>query len=182
MIAEGTYRGKANARYVSYGESNGGTPQMSVTIDLTSIGQVVQWRGNFASDEATRITCESLIAMGWSGDGDPLDPASLTGLGSIEVDVTIGHETYEGKTNARVKSVRRAGSGGFKREMTAASKATVADRTSAWRRSAGRPAATTQQAQAGQTQRSAPTQSSYTSESPWTGEGVDPSGDDPLPF
>ncbi|HEX4462931.1 MAG TPA: hypothetical protein VIA18_33385 [Polyangia bacterium] len=71
-------------------------------------GASLPWYGYF-TDKTKKRTLESLRLAGWSND----DIGEIEGFGDTEVDIVVGHNTWEGKTSARVDWVNRAGSGGI---------------------------------------------------------------------
>jgi hypothetical protein len=109
MLSPGYYR----ARAVEYalGKTQNGTRQVAVRFEVLDEqgapgGERVTWYGYFTEKTAER-TLESLQYCGWEGD----DVTDLTGIERNEVQIVVEHEEYEGKTNARVAWVNRAGGG-----------------------------------------------------------------------
>jgi hypothetical protein len=107
-------KGKHSARGSDpqFGFTDGGKPQVSVTFTITDEGEAngreIVWFGYFTEKTEAR-TLESLRICGWEGD-------DLTNLGPLDNDVSIvvDHEQYEGKWQAKVRWVNKAGGGNFK--------------------------------------------------------------------
>jgi len=102
LHAEGRFR--ARAIEGAWGHSNGGTEQCAVMFELETGGKLT-WYG-FMTEKTVERTMNSLIACGVS------DLETLDGLGSDEVEVTVEHDTWEGKTRAKIAWVNRLGEGG----------------------------------------------------------------------
>lgn len=108
-IPEGKYR--ARVKFADFGFTSGGSEQVQVVFDLLDPdydGETVPWWGYFTEKTAER-TMQSLRYCGWKGD----DVTNLEGISDNEVEVVVEHNTYNGKTNARVAWVNRPGSGGI---------------------------------------------------------------------
>lgn len=106
-IPEGTYR--ARVKSADFGFTSKGTEQVQVVFDVLDPdydGETVMWWGYFSEKTAER-TMQSLRYCGWKGD----DVTDLKGISDNEVEVVVEHNTYEGKTNARVAWVNRIGAG-----------------------------------------------------------------------
>lgn len=58
----------------------------------------------YLTEKTKARTCESLMHCGWTG----ADFNALPGFGTKDVYLVIEHDTYEGKTNAKVKWVNSA--------------------------------------------------------------------------
>lgn len=111
MIAAGTYT--ARAKGFDFGVTQNDKDYVAVDFEITGpqhVGETIGWRGYFSTEGAVKRTLESLKFAGWSGQQDTLE--SLPGLGNCEVELVINHETYEGKTHARVQWVNNLGRGG----------------------------------------------------------------------
>lgn len=122
-LAAFTYTGKATGVFY-FDASEGKNEQIVIEIELLNegadaqgapiLGQKVWYFGTFADlkagskKSATEITMGALRALGWTCD----NVAKLDGLGSIEADIVIGPETYEGKTSNRIKFINKPGEGG----------------------------------------------------------------------
>lgn len=100
---------RARAQRGEFGYTEKGNEQVMVIFELTDpelAGETVPWWGYFTERTAER-TMQSLRFCGWKGD----DVTTLDGLTDNEVEVEIEHNTYKGKTNARVAWVNRVGGG-----------------------------------------------------------------------
>lgn len=109
LIPEGKYR--ARVKTADFGFTSGGTEQVQVIFDLLDPdydGRTVPWWGYFSEKTAER-TMQSLRYCGWKGD----DVTNLDGISDNEVEIEVEHNTYNGKTNARVAWVNRVGGGGI---------------------------------------------------------------------
>jgi len=110
LIPEGFYRAVA-VKPIQFGESGTGTKQVLVQFEILDgehAGRVLPWFG-FFSEKAHERTLEALRLCGFKGD----DLMSvLEQPMNQEVSVTVGHNTYEGKTHARVDWVNAPGGGG----------------------------------------------------------------------
>lgn len=99
--------------YARFGLSEKDTKQVSAHFKImnppagVTLGFPLSWYGYLSKDAAKR-TCESLRYMGLKGDD--LGAAEEQELNQI-VSVKIGHNTWEGKTTARVEFVNAAGGG-----------------------------------------------------------------------
>lgn len=120
MIAEGKYRGRGVTGTGAMGKTEKGAPQVGVEFDFLDLpGTRMTWYGNFSEttvgDEQKpiyQITLESLYHCGWiSGDLQNLD-----GLDRNEVTLVVKHNEYNGKTQAKIAWVNKAG-GGMKNAM-----------------------------------------------------------------
>lgn len=117
---EGRFR--ATALEGDYGRAQTGTEQVAVLFKLET-GAQLTWYG-YLSENAADRTLESLVHCGVS------DLATLADLGSKDVEVVVQHDTYEGKTRARIAFVNALGSGGvaMKNKASEADKASIAKR------------------------------------------------------
>lgn len=113
MIAEGKYRGRGVQGTGAMGKTENGHPQVAVEFDFLDVpGTRMPWYGNFSETcvgeeqkPIYQITLESLYHCGWiSGDLNNLD-----GLDRNEVTLVVKHETYQGKTRAKIAWVNKAG-------------------------------------------------------------------------
>jgi hypothetical protein len=109
MLDAGTYR--ARAVQWGLGETKAGKEQVAVEFVILDVdgtpGQHITWYGHF-SEAALPLTVAALRACGWAG----LDLSVLEGLDTNEVELVIEHDTYEGKTNAKVRFVNVPRTGG----------------------------------------------------------------------
>src|SRR5512133_2180052 len=107
MLEIGEYR--AQSKTAALGKTQGGKEQIAVTFDLLDLpGQSITWYGYF-TETSEETTFRGPRAAGCVGD----DLADLSSLQpGAEVVLVIDHETYEGKTRAKVKFVN-SGSGGI---------------------------------------------------------------------
>lgn len=107
-IPEGRYKGHATGT-VAFDKSDGGTECALVPLTFTEEG----WEGRgvtligYLSEKAAPITIRQLRDMGWAGDS----LTDTTGLGSVEVSITVRYEEYEGKSRMKV-AVWPLGGGG----------------------------------------------------------------------
>jgi hypothetical protein len=100
----GTYKARILKDTFQFGESENGTPQMSLMVSVPDLGTF--GTSLFFSAGAAPYSYAKLKAAGWKGS----DLSDLSGLGDSDVLVTIKYETYEGKQQMRVEL---AGGGGF---------------------------------------------------------------------
>lgn len=111
LIPAATYRARGAVGSAQLGHTNDGKPQIAASFIISEgehAGKSVPWYGYF-TEKTKKRTLESLRIAGWSND----DIADIEGFGDTEVDIVVGHNTWEGKTTARVDWVNRAGSGGI---------------------------------------------------------------------
>lgn len=121
LIPEGFYRAVAvqvdteeyGPQWAQFGTTKNGNDQVVVVfeiIDGPCMGRRLTWFGYFTKD-TTKRTLESLRYCGWKGD-------DLMALPNQEIDqevqLVVKHETYEGKTHARIAWVNNPGGGGVK--------------------------------------------------------------------
>ncbi len=110
MIPEGKYQ--ARAEHWKLGESANGNESVAVDFKFVdpALGTIL-WFGYF-SDKSYERTVESLRHCGWKGN-DVLElDTPQADLNTNEVELVIQHETYEGKTRARVAWVNGLGRAG----------------------------------------------------------------------
>jgi hypothetical protein len=112
VIPEGTYL----ARVVKgeLGETKKGAVQAAIEFEFEDEavrGQRITSYKHF-TDKALKYTVAELRTCGHTGD----DLSDLSMLGGQEVRLVIAHETYEGKTSAKVKFINSA-SGGLKSKL-----------------------------------------------------------------
>ena len=90
MVAPGKYMAKALPETVIFGKASTGTPQVRMSMEITSEGKfkgvMVPWSG-FFTDESKARTYEQLIAAGHAMNNG--DIADTTGLGSRECQITV---------------------------------------------------------------------------------------------
>lgn len=160
MIPEGTFRARADRQYAQFGQSANRNQQIAVPFTIKAdgphCGQTITFVGSFVPGQATDITCEALEAAGWNGES----LKTLDGLGDVDCDIVIVHETYEGKKRARIRFVNRVGGGfKFKQELAVQDLDSLADRVRR-QRSPGSASAASPPPAAGE----------------WNGFGPDPNG------
>lgn len=112
MLAEGRY--PARAAEWQLGFAGNGTEQVAVVFRLLEEehqGRTITWFG-FLTPDAAELTIKALITCGWTG----LDMSDLSGLDTNDVELVVEHETYQGKTSAKVRWINRPGSGGIRKE------------------------------------------------------------------
>ena len=118
LIAEARYRGRPVA--AALGLTSKGREQIAVTFDFVDpAGTRLTWYGYF-TDDTTERTIEALRACGWKGDdlsvfveGQPV-PEGF----DQEVELVVKHETWEGKTSARIAFVNSGGGLALKNALT----------------------------------------------------------------
>lgn len=99
--------------WAQFGEAKSGTKQVLVhfeILDGTYAGSKLPWFGYFTKDTIAR-TLESLRIAGFKGDDLETFPWQQP---DQKVSITVEHNTYEGKTHARVAWVNKPGGGGVK--------------------------------------------------------------------
>lgn len=113
LIKEGRYA----ARVVSYGipeVDQGKTPAVVLTFAFQEDGEhrELTWYG-YLSEKAIDRTMKSLIIAGFNGDylRNLCEPNAFE---EKEVSIVVEHETYEGKTRAKIKWINEPGAGQFK--------------------------------------------------------------------
>jgi hypothetical protein len=122
LIAAGFYRAVAvpmmtpdGETWAQFGESKNGNSQVVVNFEILDgpeAGRRIAWFGYF-TEKTVQRTVESLRYCGFTGDD--LAAATVQRLEN-EVQLVINHEEYDGKMQARVSWVNRAGGGGVKLE------------------------------------------------------------------
>lgn len=98
---------RAKAKTWDLGETSTGKEQVAVEFQILTEGaeySTITWYGYFTEDTWQR-TIESLRYMGWKGE----NLEDLSGLDANEVELEVGEEEYQGKTQTKVKWVNRAG-------------------------------------------------------------------------
>ena len=109
MIDAGKYKARAAKGELSESGTKK-TPCIAVEFQLLDTGEFIWWYGYLTEKTETR-TLESLQHAGFAG-ADIAGDLMAQGLGSRDVELVIEHETYEGKTRARVQWVNSADGGG----------------------------------------------------------------------
>jgi hypothetical protein len=105
MIQPDTCR--AVARSWTDGSSKSGKPYVSVQYECLSgvnTGQTIRC-DHYLSSGALKYTFEALRASGWVGSSS----ADMRGMGTLEVELVIELEEYEGKQYPKVKWVNAPG-------------------------------------------------------------------------
>jgi hypothetical protein len=106
-IQPGTYHARIQ-RY-EMGETDKGTPYVRVLLAVEDGGMnpsEISYFG-YLTEKSAPYTLRTLLTMGFTGS-DPLDLADAAKgnlLTTEELDVVIEHETYEGKTRAKVIAI-----------------------------------------------------------------------------
>jgi hypothetical protein len=111
----GTHR--ARAKEWALGISSTGKEQIAVMFEIVAgphTNKRITWYGYF-TDEAVDRTLESLRHCGWKSDS----LADLDSLADNEVELVVADETYEGKTNSKVRWVNRVARLALKEQMDA---------------------------------------------------------------
>jgi hypothetical protein len=110
MIQPDTCR--AVARSWALGESKSGKPFVAVTYECltgTNTGESITCQ-HYLSPGALERTIKALRASGWAGSS----VRDLAGMGSLEVEIVIELEEYEGKKYPRVRWVNAPGASAIK--------------------------------------------------------------------
>jgi hypothetical protein len=115
MLDAGTYR--AHAIEAALGETDTGKEQVAVRFALLDQENVeITWYGYF-TEKTAPVTLRALRTAGWRGT-DLMDLADLCNPESTpEVFLVVEHETYEGKTSAKVRWVNGAGGLALKKTL-----------------------------------------------------------------
>jgi hypothetical protein len=141
MLDAGTYR--AHAIEAALGETDTGKEQIAVRFKLLDVeGQEITWYGYF-TDKTQETTFRALRTAGWKGQ-DLMDLSDLCNPQTApEVFLVVEHETYEGKTSAKVRWVNGTGGLALKKALDPNKAKTFAARMkgqiAAFDRSAGTP-------------------------------------------
>ena len=120
----GRYRAKALDGELGY--SSNGNEQVMVKFEILEgpdTGKSITWWGYFSEKTADR-TLKALMDAGWDGQ----DVSVLSGLGSKEVSLTIGNDTYNGEVRQRVQWVNPLSGPKPKNAMSDSQKASFAER------------------------------------------------------
>ena len=120
IVRAGTY----DARVVDYGVGSNkkGDPQIEVKFAFNADGQerTLTWFGG-VTDKSLPHTMKALHIMGFDGSrmldelADGVNSGILDTIG--QVSIVVEHDTYEGKTFARVKWINQIGGAGFRNLM-----------------------------------------------------------------
>lgn len=107
----GKYLARAIPDTVNFGESSNNNEQVAVSFDFLdgngdATGDRMTWFGSLAEGKAQDITIEALRNAGARLDGSIFD---LEGLGSVEVELVVDWNEYNGKRNLRINWVNAAG-------------------------------------------------------------------------
>lgn len=183
LIAEG--KCLAVLRAAQFARTTKGDEQIALGFEIVDParpdeqGQHITYFGTFGPNSID-FTVDAIRACGWNGD----DLAEVPGMAedgqlANEVSLKIEHDTYQGKTSAKVKFVNRLG-GGAKIKLERAMDQTEAQRFAASMKSrvaaAGRDRSNPPAAGSGQRQPAQRRQSTGRS------DGPPPPGDDDIPF
>jgi hypothetical protein len=197
MLEAGEYR--ARAVKAALGLAKSGSEQVGVQFELLDVsGQSITWYGSFANDQAFEITMKGMRAAGFRGD-DLADLSSLEDGNTPEVTLVVVHETYQGKTQVKVKFINAGGGLAMKTQLEGdqakAFAARMKGRVLAFNQGAGpapsaggaaKPAAQQRPAPRAQPQRPAPTRAAAPprqDEPPLDLlEGQDPTNEEPEPI
>lgn len=112
LIAVGKHR--ARCRSIALGYTNNGKEQAAIEFELIDPGDSDHGRSiakyAFFSEGALQYTVADLRALGWTGV-DPAELPDLAATGKLgnEVEIVVVHDTYNGKTSAKVKYVNKIG-------------------------------------------------------------------------
>lgn len=121
MINAGKYLGKV----LDYGigKTKDGEPNIMLMFgfkDSSGVDQDLIWRGSLKEGKAREITIDALLILGLVGNDLSL-LAHGNGSGVLnqekEVQLVVEHETYNGKTFAKVRYINEVGGGAFKEKM-----------------------------------------------------------------
>ncbi len=105
LIPEGTYTARCKLWTIS--ETNDGKPQLYLKFVGADGFEIVAYK--YFSEKALPYTLAALRTLGWTGS-DPLELEN--GGGNLDrnvVDLVVAHETYEGRTTAKVKYINEPG-------------------------------------------------------------------------
>ena len=131
MIPEGKYR--ALAQSAEFGTNDNGNDFCMVSFKLTDgelEGEHISAWLYFSTDKNTERSIESLRYCGCTFPGN--DITNTEGLGSKECEIVVEHETWEGKTRAKVKWINSGGVGvKAEQKMTPVAKKSFAQRMKA---------------------------------------------------
>jgi hypothetical protein len=131
MINEGRYT--ARAKSWDFGVTDNNNEQFAILFEITDgpeKGQSMTWYGMFLQGidkngepyDMAKQTIETMRICGWSGD----DLMNVDGIDTNEVQIVIRHETFEGKTRAKIKFVNKPGGLGIKNKLPESGRASLA--------------------------------------------------------
>lgn len=108
MIPEGTYVARVIEHEPGY-SSKKGTPQVRLKWGLKNGGQegVTLDQYLYFTELSSEIAFKVLDAAGWDGN----DEVDLVGVGSVDAEIVVKHEEYEGKVRERIAFVNKPGEG-----------------------------------------------------------------------
>lgn len=110
LLPAGTYRAKATDWKLGFTEKQ--DPQLGINFEILQDGPYKGWNTSkflYFTEKTFDRTIESLRYLGWTGeDMDELQNRG-GGLDKNEVSIVVEHETYEGKTRAKVSWINRVG-------------------------------------------------------------------------
>jgi len=131
MIPEGKYR--ACAQGAEFGTNDNGNDFCMVNFKISEgelTGETISAWLYFSTDKNTERSIESLRYCGCTFPGN--DITNTEGIGSREVELVVEHETWEGKTRAKVKWINSGGAGvKAEQKMNAGAKKNFAQRMKA---------------------------------------------------
>jgi len=127
VVKDGTYR----AKVIDYGvgETQGGSAQLIIMFEFEAEGAKHRrmWFGSLKEGQegkksAREVTAAALAVCGFRLDGDLGAFADGPASGQLdlnkEVDIVLGTETYNGKTNQKIKWVNEIGGGAFRERLS----------------------------------------------------------------
>lgn len=127
MIPAGTY--SAIAVKAELGETSTGKEQVGVEFEITTAGEHtgnrITWYG-FFTEKTEKRTLESLRICGWVGND--ITNLSTVGIAAPVVEIVVEHDTYNGKTSAKVAWVNRGGGLSMKNQLSPEKKRAFAAR------------------------------------------------------
>lgn len=113
LIPAGRYEAVIDVYGLS--ETKAKTPQFTVVFKITEEGphkgKLISWFGSLKVGQPMDITIRNLTTMGMKGDD--LDSKDLLDK-STPVQLVVEHDTWEGKTSAKVRFINKIGGGTFK--------------------------------------------------------------------
>lgn len=126
MHPEGKFRAKSRKAEVMEGRS---AEQIGIEFEVLegeTKSQRLAYYGSF-SEAALEITIKAMRTAGWLGD-DVTDLSSMSRPEVPTVELVVEHETFEGKTRAKVKWVNSGGGLAVKNPLDQAKRAGLAAR------------------------------------------------------
>lgn len=121
-LTPGKYR--ARARQWAWGISSKDNEQLAILFEFLDYPGVTMTAYRSFTDEAFDYSIAALRTCGWQGD----DFEDLTGLDANEVQLVLENDTYEGKTELKIKYINSTGGIALKKAMEPASLKTFAQR------------------------------------------------------